>query len=367
MRGLYVHLPFCLKKCAYCDFLSYTDCYAYETEYVEAVLSEFSHYKGEQIDTVYIGGGTPTSLTKESLTRLLDGVFQTFSVAENAEITVECNPKTADFDLFCALLAHGANRLSVGVQSMQDEELSKIGRIHTAKDAVECILDAYRAGFFNISADLMFGLPNQTIQSFEDSIEKVTALPVTHVSCYGLILENDTPLCQKVKAGQLTLPDEETEEAMYRVAASRLSSKGFLQYEISNFAKEGFCSRHNLKYWDLTEYIGVGAGAHSFYQGARYCHTGNIHKYIENPNQKEECVILTKEDLMAEFMMLGLRKLRGVSEQEFYAQFKESLHGRYGDIITKYETVGLLRREGDRVFFTERGIYLSNTVLCEFV
>lgn len=368
MRGLYVHLPFCLKKCSYCDFVSYPDAFGLEEDYVNALLSEFASFRGEKIDTVYFGGGTPTSLETEHLTKLLDGVFSAFSVAQGAEVTIECNPKTADFAKFRALKSHGANRLSVGVQSFDDTCLKIIGRVHSADDAVRCLEDAARAGFLNISVDLMFGLPGQSLKTVQKSVLTAAAMQtVRHVSCYGLILEENTPLWEQVQAGALTLPDEDTEFEMYCEIKNMLCASGFHQYEISNFARDGYESRHNLKYWNCEEYIGCGAAAHSYFEGARFCHSAGLLDYIKNPCAREDVTVLSKAEQMSEFLILGLRKTAGVSKKEFCARFGETIDACYQKAIEKFTKTGLLESTGDTLRLSEKGVYVSNTVLCEFV
>lgn len=367
MRGLYVHLPFCLKKCSYCDFVSYENCFSYGSAYTKALLNEFSAYRGEKIDTVYFGGGTPTSMQTESLVALLDGVHQNFCLASDAEVTIECNPKTADKEKFSALLAHGANRLSVGVQSFDDTVLHTIGRIHTADDAKKCVDDALKAGFTNLSVDLMFGLPGQSVSAVEKSVTLATKLPVCHISCYGLILEEHTPLWHRVKQGELVLPDEDTELLMYRAIIGGLADSGFYQYEISNFAKPGRESRHNQKYWDATEYIGCGVGAHAYYNGVRFCHSTDLGTYLENPLLRYEEETISKDEQMREFMILGLRRRSGVSKNAFLARFSKELDACFGERVAHFVELGLLEAEGDFVRLTEKGIYLSNTVLCEFM
>ncbi|MBQ4087988.1 MAG: radical SAM family heme chaperone HemW [Clostridia bacterium] len=367
MRGLYVHVPFCLKKCDYCDFVSYPDCYHLEEAYVDALLSEFQQYRGEAVDTVYLGGGTPTSLQTKSLVRILNGAFETFDVAKDAEVTVECNPKTADGEKLSALLETGANRLSIGVQSLDDTVLSAIGRIHTAEDAAECISLAKQAGFINISGDVMFGLPGQSMESLEDTLRKMTKLPLTHISCYGLICEEETPLTKRIASGELTLPDEDTEYNMYRTVVSLLKEAGFHQYEISNFAKPGMESRHNQKYWDCIEYFGCGAAAHSYFEGERYHNTEDLTAYLKNPGEKLDIMDIGLEDAVYEYMMLGLRKTEGASKSWFSERFGMEMKDCFRDVIEKYKKNGLLQENGDFISFTEQGIYVSNTVLCEFM
>ena len=366
-RGLYVHIPFCVKKCAYCDFVSFSDCFCQEDRYVDALVREFEHYKGEEIDTVFLGGGTPTSLKTESLCKILDSIFKNFSVLENAEVTVECNPKTADREKLSALLNCGVNRLSIGVQSLDDTVLKAIGRIHSAEDAKNIIHDAKLVGFKNISADIMFGLPCQTEEILNNTIDELCKLPLNHISCYGLILEDGTPLAEKVKKGEVTLPDEDTEFKMYESAIVHLLENGFKRYEISNFAKENAVSRHNIKYWECDEYIGCGVSAHSYFHGVRFSHTDDLSKYIENPLIYENKIRLTNEDKMSEFVMLGLRMDKGISDSEFFNRFKISLIDKYGDVIEKHEKNGLLEFKDGNLKFTPQGVYLSNTVLCEFM
>lgn len=367
MRGLYVHLPFCLKKCSYCDFVSYENCYSFESAYIKALLNEFSAYLGEKIDTVYLGGGTPTSLKTENLVAILDGIHKSFCVAKDAEITIECNPKTADKDKFSALLSCGVNRLSVGVQSFDDAVLKTIGRVHTADDAKKCIEDAKEAGFCNISADLMFGIPGQSVASVKESVAQMVRLPVRHISCYGLILEEGTHLSDCVEKGELVLPDEDTELLMYRTITAELKKAGFDQYEISNYAKSGYESRHNLKYWDAAEYIGCGAGAHSYFQGVRFCKNADLGAYIENPRLRCEEEIISLDEQMKEFMILGLRRSCGVSRKEFFGRFSKELDACFGDVVARFVSLGLLESDGDIVRFTEDGMYVSNTVLCELM
>lgn len=367
MRGLYIHLPFCLKKCDYCDFTSYTDCYHLEKAYTDALLREFSSLRGMAVDTVYIGGGTPTSLKPESLVRILDGAFSEFQIEKQAEITVECNPKTADEKTFSALLEAGVNRLSIGVQSLDDRVLKTIGRIHSAEDAVTCVEMARSAGFSNISADLMFALPGQNMEMLDRTIDGFLALSLSHISCYGLILEEGTPLFSRVESGKAVLPDEDTEYEMYRKINRRLAENGFSRYEISNFSKPGMESRHNMGYWNCREYAGCGAGAHGYLSGVRFCHTDSLLEYIQNPCLRLEETKVEREDSISEFMMLGLRKTEGVKKSEFFKRFGVTMEEQFGEILAKYQNMGLLSESEDHVCFTEEGVYVSNSVLCEFV
>ena len=362
-----MHLPFCLKKCAYCDFVSYSAHYDRQREYLKALKNEFLEYCGEEIDTVYLGGGTPTSLDTEILTELLGEIFSVFRVSPDAEITVECNPKTADFEKFCALKKAGANRLSIGVQSLNDDELSAIGRLHSGKDAIACVLQAKEAGFTNISVDFMFGLPHQTLESLNQTIDGLISLPITHISCYGLILEEGTRIWEDVENGEVLLPDEDTELKMYQTIVETLRKAGFYQYEISNFAKAGRESKHNTRYWKCEEYIGCGVAAHSYFKGERFSNTEDFEKYLKNPEEKKDVTKISTKDQMSEFMILGLRMMRGVSDEDFREKFGVSFIDVYKEAIEKYEKNGLLERKEDFLRFTEQGVYVSNTVLCEFV
>jgi len=367
MCGLYVHIPFCLKKCDYCDFISFTDCYHKEKEYLDALVQELRSYEGKTIDTVYIGGGTPTTLSTEGLVFLLDKIFEYFNVTDDAEITMEANPKTANINKLRTLRNAGVNRLSIGVQSFCDDELLRIGRIHTSADAVNCILDAKFAGFKNISIDLMFGLPKQTVDSFKNSLIKAVTAGVNHISAYSLILEEGTPLYDKVQNWEMRLPVESVEVAMYDSAVEILEASGFHQYEISNFSKPGCESHHNLKYWECEEYIGCGVAAHSYHRGVRFSNHKTIDEYIEKPTKHFEETTLTNEEKMSEFMILGLRKTAGIDLEEFECRFINSPYEIYGEVIEKYIRAGLLVHEKGFLKFTPRGLRLSNTVLCEFV
>ena len=367
MRGLYIHIPFCIKKCDYCDFISFSDCYNREWEYLNALVQEFRAYEDKAVDTVYIGGGTPSSLSTEGLIFLMDKIFEYFVVADDAEITMEVNPKTADMQKLRALRMAGVNRLSIGVQSFCDSELENIGRIHTSMDATNCILDAKFAGFKNISIDLMFGLPKQTVDTFRSSLIKAVTAGVNHISAYSLILEESTPLYDKVQNWELRLPVEAVEAAMYDTAVETLAASGFYQYEISNFSKSGYESRHNLKYWDCEEYIGCGVAAHSYFRGCRYSNHENLDEYIQKPTEHLDKTELTDKEKMSEFMILGLRKTEGIDLEEFEGRFIHSPYEVFGEIIDKYIHAGLLVHEKGYLKFTPRGLRISNTVLCEFV
>ena len=360
--GVYIHIPFCLKKCAYCDFVSYENvpCELKE-KYVSAVISQMQKFKGEKVDTIYFGGGTPTTLKASQIKRLLDAAFDVFEVEKDAEITIECNPKTADREYFKKLKNYGINRLSIGVQSLNDDELSYLGRVHTAQEAKDCISDAFEAGFDNFSVDVMFGLKCQTLKSIKETLDGLLAFNPTHISCYSLIISEGTPFYEK----GVEPIDEDLERKMQWFIVDYLKEKGYLRYEISNFAKDEKISRHNTKYWEMVPYIGLGAAASSYYNGERYENTADINEFIKKPHAKLNIEKLTKEDEMSEFMFLGLRKTEGVLFSEFYEKFGVEIEEKYD--IRKNIELGLLIKEGDRLFLSQRGIDVSNTVFLDFV
>lgn len=369
--GVYVHIPFCLQKCAYCDFVSYPGLLSRAASYLEALRAEAEHYRGLRADTIYIGGGTPTCLAVEDLTGLLEDLQQCFCVTDDCEITVECNPKTADGAYFNQLRKVGVNRLSVGVQSFCEDELRLLGRLHSAEEARECIKLAQDAGFQNISLDLMFGLPYQTKERLAENVKEALQLEPTHISAYSLILEEGTPLAERVQNGELQLPEEETEREMYHFLTEKLAQEGYLPYEISNFARCGFESRHNNKYWERKPYIGLGAAAHSQVEHLRFGNPVGLEEYIRLAHQEapigRETEILSKADEMAEFVFLGLRKRCGIRKTKFSEQFSENIETVYGKQLANCYQWGLLTEDGDTIRLTKRGIDVSNRVFCEFL
>jgi len=370
MTGIYIHFPFCIKKCAYCDFVSYENMLSEGERYVAALLLEMKEYRKEKADTVYLGGGTPTALSPDLLQKVLDGVHNCFDLAPDAEITIEANPGTCDTKTFSALKNAGINRVSLGVQSFVDEELRLLGRIHTAKDAEIAVSNMRDAGIANVSLDLMFSLPSQTKESLRYSLEKALFLAPQHLSCYSLTVCENTPLESMVKKGILTLPDEDIDRHFYQLITECLAQNGYNRYEISNFALEGKEARHNTKYWNRTPYIGLGAAAHSFFAGERFENPALLQDYYERVKKgkhpKGTCI--TKEEAMAEFVFLGLRKTKdGISRKAFYDCFQTNFNGLYGEIVKKLTNLQLLADDGDRLCLTDRGIDISNAVLAEFL
>lgn len=367
MKGLYIHIPFCVHKCDYCDFVSFPGQEAYFDEYIGALIHEMAEYRGEAVDTVFFGGGTPSVLSEEQLTRLCTAVRDHFDVAPDAEWTTEANPGTLTYGKARALIKGGVNRISVGVQSFKDAELRAVGRIHDAKTAYETVRMLARAGFQNISIDLMASLPMQTEESFMQSLQAAVTLPIKHISVYSLIIEEGTPLSCKYADGVYSEPDEEADRRLYHKTKDFLHNNGFERYEVSNYAVPGWESRHNLKYWDCAEYIGLGVAAHSYLDGVRFSDTEDLARYIAGDFRGDERELLTEKDKMGEFMILGLRKTAGVSAADFEKRFKTGIDCVYGDILNKYIKLGMIVHANGFYRFTDAGTDVENAVLCEFV
>lgn len=377
--GLYVHIPFCVKKCNYCDFLSSPADDATKKRYVDALCREIEGYKEltkeYELATIYFGGGTPSVLDVSLVEQLLARIQKTFTVAmETAEVTLEVNPGTATLDKLRKYRELGINRLSIGVQSARKEELKLLGRIHSFDDAKNTVLWARTAGFTNISLDLISALPDQSLEAYKQNVEAILALQPEHISSYSLIIEETTPFYEQYAEGmekEGDLPDEETDRAMYAYTKSRLQQAGYERYEISNYARPGFESRHNSSYWTGTEYLGVGLGASSLFTNARYHNETNLLTYIEEVEDgkdiRREIERLDEKDQMEEFMILGLRRMCGVSRAEFEHRFGRPIETVYGSILQKLSRQGLITIEGDSIALTETGIDVSNQVFVEFI
>lgn len=366
MRGLYIHIPFCKRKCEYCDFVSFADRCHRTGDYLTALQKEMNSYRGETVDTIFIGGGTPSILSSTEITRLTEMIKDNFSIAPNAEYTIEINPGTVDRDKMEAMFRGGVNRVSVGVQSFCDYELKAIGRIHNAETAIATVNALNEMGFRNISIDLMMSLPYQTEESFKENLRIAMTLPINHISIYSLIIEEDTLIYNKYKSGEYREPDDDMDRLLYKYTKQYLKEHGFNRYEISNYAKSGYESRHNLKYWNCDEYIGIGLNAHSYVDGVRYYNTADFEEYIAG-NFREDGDELSREDKMGEFMILGLRKTEGISIKEFESLFCENIKTVYGETIDKFINLGALKMTGERVYLTDYGMDISNAVMCEFL
>lgn len=367
MKGLYVHIPFCVKKCKYCDFNSFCGDAFDKEKYLSALFCEMEEYGGAEVDTVFIGGGTPTSLDGKQLDELLKKINSVFCISKNCEFTVEANPKTLDEKKLDILKKNGVNRLSLGVQSFNDDELLKLGRVHTGKEAEETVKLAKKQGFSNISIDLMCSIPSQTKESFKENLQRAFALEPTHISCYSLILEEGTQLFDEYEKGLLELPCEDTEREIYEIAVSEMKRHGYNRYEISNFAKDGFESQHNMKYWKCEEYIGVGLSAHSYVYGVRYANTDSFSDYLGGKFRSGENEVLSKEDKMSEFAFLGFRMDRGISEKEFFERFGVEFKKVFERPLSKFIKLGMIKAENGFFKLSEEAVSVSNQIMCEFV
>lgn len=377
---LYIHIPFCVRKCAYCDFLSFAADEKTQEMYVKALIKELKFYgekyKEKTISTIFFGGGTPSWLDEKQMSAIMEAVYQYFDVAKDAEITIECNPGTVTDEKFSAYKNAGINRLSIGLQSANDEELQILGRIHTFKQFLRTYEKARQYGFSNINVDLMSALPGQTVDSFMSSIKKVVHLKPEHISAYSLIIEEETPFFEKYRDDvrrqerdepTLFLPREEEVYEITKRTRNYLQEEGYHWYEISNFAKKGKECRHNIGYWKRVNYLGVGLGAASLLDEVRYTNITDLAEYIENPIQERIGEQLSRKAQMEEFMFLGLRMTEGIHRQDFWDYFRVEIEGIYGDVLRKLQKDGLLQMQEARILLTEKGIDVSNYVLAQFL
>lgn len=371
--GLYIHMPFCKAKCYYCDFISYANKEKLIKEYVEALIKEMKHNNLSKysIQTVYIGGGTPSLIDNESISKIMDNVR--LFVADNAEITIEINPGTANKEKLKKYKEIGINRLSIGLQSADNELLSEIGRIHKYEDFLNVYNEARNIGFRNINVDLMLGLPNQDLKKLEESVKEVITLSPEHISIYSLILEENTKLYDMVMNEELKLPDEAIERKMYWNIKKMLENEGYIHYEISNFAKEGYKSRHNSDCWEQKEYIGIGVSSHSYLNNKRYSNSESVEEYIKNINNNDFDKNITiheeqtKEDKQKEYMILGLRKINGVNITKFKNKFGENPIFLYRQELNKLVQEELIEIYDNNIKLTDKGLDLANVVWEEFI
>lgn len=382
--GIYVHIPFCIRKCYYCDFVSFTNQEENIEKYIEAVISEIESYELEEynVTTIYIGGGTPSSIESKYIEKILHKIKEKITNNEtkfnDIEITIEINPGTIDRKKLQDYEEMGINRLSIGLQSTNNEILKNIGRIHTYEEFLEGYNLARNIGFDNINVDLMIGLPNQTIENIKDSLEEVIKLEPEHISVYSLIVEEGTKIENLLNMNKITLPEEELERNMYWYVKNKLELNGYIHYEISNFAKENKQSKHNVNCWEQKEYIGIGTAAYSYLDNIRYGNTSNIQKYIETQDFKDEKEleknkiriideVQTLEDKKREYMLLSLRKLEGVSIRKFKEKYVENPIFLYRKQLEKLVNENLLTIDGDNIKLTNKGLDLANLVWEEFV
>lgn len=388
---LYIHIPFCVKKCDYCDFLSFPADNRTQRRYVDAVQKEIIYYGAlypdRKITTIFIGGGTPSWLDEEEIVRILHTVREAFAVEHDAEITIECNPGTATAHKLVRYREAGINRISIGLQSAHNEELALLGRIHTWEQFLKTYDLARKAGFSNINVDLMSALPGQTLETFSDTLKKVLALKPEHLSAYSLMIEEGTPFYERYRedekhreAGEPTelLPDEEQEYAVTKLTQRVLMEAGYHWYEVSNFAKPGYECRHNIGYWKRADYLGIGIGAASLIDNVRYANVRDLEEYCkECESLWEELNIrktlcsstepVTREEQMEEFMFLGLRMTEGVFRAEFEQYFGITIEAVYGDVLRQLQKEGLLMKQEGRICLTERGMDVNNYVVEQFM
>ena len=366
---LYIHIPFCVRKCAYCDFLSAPGSEEAKASYTEALLREIEAVKTEkrEVSSIFVGGGTPSALSPSLMGDIFEKIHKSFSVAPDAEITIEANPGTLSKEKLFLYRNVGINRLSLGLQSPEAAELKSLGRIHTYEEFLESFSLAREAGFQNINVDLMCALPDQTYEGWIRNLRKVAALHPEHISAYSLIIEEGTPFAKR----KLNLPDEDTEYRMYEDTAGILAEYGYEQYEISNYAKKDLACQHNVGYWTRKEYLGLGLGAASLWGNQRFSNTSDFSAYLKESGSPEKIrenrETLSLEDEMSEFMFLGLRMTEGVSKAEFLEGFGTPIESVYGNVLDKYKSVGLLEEKEGRIFLTRAGIHVSNGVMAEFL
>lgn len=369
--GLYIHIPFCVKKCAYCDFASVSAPKEQHDAYFFALQQELENCKGKQLDSIFLGGGTPSCVDACYIAALFDRIYQTMTVLPGAEITLEANPGTLTPEKLRIYKECGVNRISLGVQSMQERELRTLGRIHSAREAMQAVELIHAAGFENVNLDLMLATPYQTRETLRDTLEKAITLAPTHISAYSLIVEPGTPFYTLQQDGRLPLPDEDLERALCDDAAAFLDAHSFIQYEISNYAKPGFQCRHNLKYWQCLPYLGLGAAAHG-YDGEMRCeNTADTEQYIRLiQTGKTPCINkikLTEADKVSEYIIMALRLTRGIVFDEFARRFGFRFEEAYADTIRKYQNGGFFQIEQGGICFTQKGFAVSNAILSEFV
>lgn len=391
--SLYVHIPFCVHKCLYCDFLSFDDAlYATQLQYIDALRTEIMLYKPYAdryvVRTVFIGGGTPSSVDESLIEAIMKELRQVFSIDRFAEITIEANPGTIKYTDLLAYQSYGINRLSIGLQSADDEMLRMLGRIHNFDQFVAGFTSARRAGFRNINVDVMSGIPGQDMHSFVDTLTRVMEYRPEHISVYSLQVEEDTPLAKDPVLLNM-LPDEDTDRRMYAMTKKILRTNGYERYEFSNYAQPGYASQHNTVYWTGGEYIGLGLGASSLFKGERFTNTRDLDRYLQLMQETSEKMTPEVDKLllydavtnalrtdqtamyvdrrMEEYMFLGLRMIRGVSRRDFKERFNKDMFSVYGQVINHYTDDGFMEVDEDYVRLTDAGIDVSNIILSDFL
>ena len=369
MNGIYIHIPFCKRKCNYCDFCSYAEADYTHEEYAKRVCEESDNFKDENIcaDTVYFGGGTPTLLDEKYIESILVSLKDNFHISSDAEITIEANPCTVTKEKMKNLHSVGFNRVSLGVQSFSDTVLKTLGRLHSSDDVKRSAEKIRNAGFSNLNIDLMYAVPGQSFEDLSTSLSEVLKISPEHISAYGLKIEEGTPFYSMVRKGEISEMSDDDYADMYEQICKTLTNHGYNQYELSNFSKKGMESKHNLKYWQGEDYIGLGAAASSRIGLKRYTRSPNLSRYMKSFSNDEE-IILTRRDAMSEYMFMGLRLTSlGVSKAAFKQKFSVECYDVFTDAIDKHTKNGLLKDLGDRYILANEAFYISNYVLCDFV
>lgn len=386
---LYIHIPFCVKKCDYCDFLSFESNEDIRKEYVRALINEIHFYgtklgRSYEISSIFVGGGTPSILEASLLSDIFEEIHNSFSVKKDAEVTIECNPGTVGLEKLSIYKFIGVNRLSFGLQSANDDELKMLGRIHTYEKFVNSYESALKLGIDNINVDVMYGLPKQNISNVKNTLSKVLSLRPNHISCYSLIVEENTKFFRQYKEEAIRqkkglktyiLPGEDELVQMSDFISAMLRERGLHQYEISNYARKGCECKHNIGYWTRKSYLGVGLGASSLVEDSRFKNVSKMRRYITEWTKTEIDISsiyesvdnLSKEDMMSEYMILGLRMNRGIKRLDFYNAFKISLDDKYAHEIHDLSNVGLIACDEERIYPTKRGMDLQNIVASKFV
>lgn len=372
--GIYIHIPFCKSKCIYCDFISFANKETNIKKYIDALNIEIeNNKKNYKINTIYIGGGTPSFIDSKYIIEIVEKIKSNYKVEEKAEITIEVNPGTVDEEKLRDYINIGINRISIGLQSTNNKILKQIGRIHTYEEFINTYNLARKVGFKNINVDLMLALPNQTLEEIEDSVKRVIKLNPEHISIYSLIIEEGTKMEELVNNKKIQLPSDELERKMYRNIKNELEKSGYRHYEISNFSKKGFESRHNTNCWYQKEYIGFGLSAHSYIDNKRFCNTNNIEEYIKNiennsiKNNIHICEIQNEEEKKKEYMLLGLRKIDGVNIQEFKNKFVDNPIYLFRKELEKLVENDLIQIDLNNIKLTNKGLDLANLVWREFI
>jgi oxygen-independent coproporphyrinogen-3 oxidase len=370
-RGLYIHVPFCRKKCSYCDFYSLTDQQQSHAGYLAGLQQELSAYQGMTVDTVFLGGGTPSLLAASEVSAVLSAVSRYLHLAPNAEISMEMNPGAVSRAYLAGCAMAGITRLSLGVQSFSPQLLQQLSRIHTADEAIQAVNWAETVGFAHVNLDLIYGIPGQTMEHWQQTLQVACGLPVDHLSLYALEVHAETPLGRGVASGQSKLPNEDLVADMYQLARELLPGQGFAQYEISNFARAGGACRHNLNYWQNGEYIGIGPAACSYLRGERYCDAPDYPAWSEAllcgeqpPRQKER---LSLRESMVETMILGLRLTAGVDEQSFSERYGQTIRQAFGPLIESLLQVGRLQKTASGYALPEQLVPVANQVFLAFI